>query len=60
MAETIQALLEASLRIDEVNEYHFLEWETGPVTQLGDDGRYCLPERGERLPLMWSVLATKT
>jgi len=60
MAETLQALINAGLRIDEVEEYKFLEWEAGPVKHLGDDGRYCLPERRERLPLMWSVLATKT
>jgi SAM-dependent methyltransferase len=60
MAETLQALINVGLRIDEVEEYEFLEWEAGPVNQLGDDGRYRLPERRERLPLMWSVLATKT
>lgn len=60
IAETLQALIDVGLRIDEVQEYDFLEWEAGPVNQLGDDGRYRLPERSERLPLMWSVLATKT
>ncbi|HLU31723.1 MAG TPA: class I SAM-dependent methyltransferase [Acidimicrobiia bacterium] len=60
MAETLQALIDAGLRIDEIEEYDFLEWEAGPVNQLGDDGRYRLPERRERLALMWSVLATKT
>lgn len=60
MAETLQALINVGLRIDGVEEYDFLEWESGPVNQLGDDGRYRLPERRSRLPLMWSVLATKT
>ena len=60
MAETLQALIDVGFRIDEVEEYEFLEWEAGPVNQLGDDGRYRLPERRERLPLMWSVLATKS
>ena len=60
IAEILQALIDVGLRIDEVGEYDFLEWEAGPVHQLGEDGRYRLPERRERLPLMWSVLATKT
>ncbi len=60
IAETLQALIDVGLRIDEVEEYDFLEWEAGPVNQLGDDGRYHLPIRSERLPLMWSVLATKS
>lgn len=60
MAETLQALIDVGLRIDKVEEYEFLEWEAGPVNQLGDDGRYRLPIRRERLPLMWSILATKT
>lgn len=59
MGETIQALIDAGLRIDRVEEYDFLEWEFGPINQLGDDGRYRLAEGRERLPLMWSVLATK-
>jgi len=60
IAEILQALIDVGLRIDEVEEYDFLEWEAGPVHQLGEDDRYRLPERRERLPLMWSVLATKT
>jgi hypothetical protein len=60
MAETLQALIDLGLRIDEFEEYKFLEWEAGPINQLGDDGRCSLPERKERPPLMWSVLATKT
>ena len=60
MAETLQALIDAGLRIDRIEEYDSLEWEAGPVNQLGDDGRYRLADGRERLPLMWSVLATKT
>ena len=52
-------MIDAGLRIDRVEEYDFLEWEFGPINQLGDDGRYRLAEGRERLPLMWSVLATK-
>jgi hypothetical protein len=60
MAEVIQALIDAGLRIDQVEEYDALEWEAGPVNQLGKDGRYRIAEDRGRLPVMWSVLATKT
>ena len=59
MADVLQALLDAGLRIDRVEEYDSLEWEAGPVKELGGDGRYQLREGRERLPVMWSVLATK-
>ena len=59
MAEVLQALIDADLRIDRVEEYDSLEWEAGPVKELGGDGRYQLREGRERLPVMWSVLATK-
>ena len=60
MAEVLQALIDAGLRIDQVEEYDALEWEAGAVNQLGEDGMYRLAEGRERLPVMWSVLATKT
>ena len=60
VAEVLQALIDAGLRIDRIEEYDALEWEAGPVNQLGEDGRYRLAEGRERLPVMWSVLATKT
>jgi len=59
MAEVLQALIDAGLRIDQIEEYDALEWPAGPVNQLGEDGRYRLAEGRERLPVMWSVLATK-
>ena len=60
MAEVLQALIGAGLRIDRIEEYDALEWEAGPVNQLGDDGMFRLRDGRERLPVMWSVLATKT
>ncbi len=60
VAEVLQALIDAGLRIDRVEDYDSLEWESGPINQLGEDGRFRLKEGRERLPLMWSILATKT
>ena len=60
MAEVLQALINAGLRIDKIEEYDSLEWPAGPINQLGKDGQFRLAAGRERLPLMWSVLATKT
>jgi hypothetical protein len=60
VAEVLQALIDAGLRIDQVEEYDALEWEAGAVNQLGEDGQFRLATGRERLPLMWSLLATKT
>lgn len=59
MGETIQALIDAGLRIDRVEEYDSLEWQALSQMVEGDDGLWRLPERRKRLPLMWSVLATR-
>ncbi len=59
MAEVLQALINAGLRIDKVEEYDSLEWPAGPINQLGEDGQFRLAGGRERLPVSWSVLATK-
>lgn len=60
MAETLQALIDAGLRIVAVEEYEFCEWQGISQMVLGDDGLWRLPEGTERVPLMWSVLAAKS
>lgn len=59
IGETINALIQAGLRIDRVEEYDECEWQGLPQMVLEDDGLWRLPDHRERLPLMWSVLATK-
>jgi SAM-dependent methyltransferase len=59
IGETLDALIRAGLRIDRVEEYDECEWQGLPMMIQEDDGRWRLPDRRERLPLMWSVLATK-
>jgi SAM-dependent methyltransferase len=59
IGETIDALIRAGLRIDRVEEYDECEWQGLAAMVRGDDGLWRLPDRPERLPLMWSVLATK-
>ena len=60
VAETLQALIDSGLRIDEVADYDFCEWQGIDQMVLGKDGRWRLPEGRERMPLMWSILATRT
>ena len=59
LEETINALIEAGLRIERIEEYDECEWQGLAQTVLEEDCLWRLPERRERLPLMWSVLATK-
>ena len=59
IGETIDALIQAGLRIDRVEEHEECEWKGLAMMVEGADGLWRLPERPARLPLMWSVLATK-
>jgi len=60
MGETLAALLHAGFRLDAIEEYDFCDWGQLLAQMVqGDDGYWRLPDRPERLPLMWSVLATR-
>jgi SAM-dependent methyltransferase len=59
LGETLNALIQAGLRIDAVEEYDTLEWQGLAMMVEGDDGYWRLPDQPDRLPMMWSVLATK-
>ncbi|MEX1125024.1 MAG: class I SAM-dependent methyltransferase [Acidimicrobiia bacterium] len=59
IGEILTALLDAGFRIDAVEEYDFCDWQGLDQMVQGDDGYWRLPDRPERLPLMWSVRATR-
>jgi hypothetical protein len=59
IGETINALIQAGFRIDRVEEHDECEWQGLAQMVKEEDGMWRLPDRRERLPLMWSVLATK-
>jgi SAM-dependent methyltransferase len=59
LGETVTALIEAGFRIDALKEYQFLEWQAMPSMVQGDDGWWRLPEGQDRVPLMYSIRATR-
>jgi SAM-dependent methyltransferase len=59
LAETVQALLDAGLQLTRIEEHTELEWAFFDWMVPTDGGRYALPERRERLPLMYSLEAVK-
>ena len=59
LGEIVTALIETGFRIEQLKEYQFLEWQAMPSMVKGDDSKWRLPEGSERLPLMYSVQATR-
>ena len=60
LGETINALLNAGLVLEFVNEHTFSEWRGIAQLVEGTDGRWRLPPAGEKhLPLMFSIRARK-
>lgn len=60
VAETLQALIDAGISIDRIEEYDSVEWQLLPQMVKCDDGLWRLPDGRERMPFMWSVLGTKS
>ena len=60
LGETIDALLQAGLRLDFVHEHREVYWQALPWMVPGDDPRaWVLPEHADRVPLMYSLRASK-
>ena len=59
LGEVVTALIDAGLSIDFLHEHTFTEYRALPGMVRGADGLYRLPDRPERLPLMYSILAHK-
>jgi SAM-dependent methyltransferase len=60
LGEVVTALADAGLRIESLREYPFVDWPM-EVLVKGADGRYRLPgELDGRLPLFFSLKASKT
>ncbi len=60
LGETIDALLQAGLHLDFVHEHREVYWQALPWMVPGDDPRaWVLPEHADRVPLMYSLRASK-
>ena len=60
LGETIDALLQAGLRLDFVHEHREVPWQALPWMVPGPDPRtWVLPEHAERVPLAYSLRASK-
>ena len=59
LGEIITGLIEAGLRIAELREHRFCDWQALPQMVRGKDGFWRLPEDPERLPLMYSLRAIR-
>jgi SAM-dependent methyltransferase len=57
LGETVQALLDAGMTLTRLADHDFCEWQAMPEMVLADDGRWRLPDRPERLPLMYTIEA---
>jgi SAM-dependent methyltransferase len=59
LGEIVQAVIDAGLRITRLEEHRSVEWPALPGMVEVDHGRYALPERPERLPLMYTLQAVR-
>ena len=59
LGEIVNALIDAGLRIDSLREYPFVDWKLDFLVE-GEDGKWRLPgELDGRLPLFFSLKASK-
>lgn len=59
LGETVQAVLDAGLVLTRLVEHTELEWQFLPQMVRNDAGRWVLPDRPERLPMMFTLEAVK-
>lgn len=59
LAEIVQALLGAGLRLVAIAEHRTIPWRALPGMEPTGDGSWALPEGGDRVPLTFAVTATK-
>ena len=59
IADVINSLIEAGLRIEFLNEYPFTVWEQFSFTERGSDGFYRLKNQKAEIPLLFTLKAVK-
>ena len=60
VGEVVSALLKAGLGLEALTEHEFLAWDQFPFMVADDEGLWWLPEGSHRLPLSFSLQATKS
>ena len=59
LGEIVQGALDAGLVITGLAEHFYTEWQAFPSMIKLEDGRWVLPDRPERLPLLFTLQAMK-
>jgi 2-polyprenyl-3-methyl-5-hydroxy-6-metoxy-1,4-benzoquinol methylase len=59
MSRIINSLINAGLRIEFFHEFDVTTYQALPFMIERDDGRYILPRNSDKVPLMFSIMATK-
>jgi SAM-dependent methyltransferase len=59
LSDIIGGLLKAGLKITDFQEYHHCVWEMFPGMVSDENNNFYLTENADRLPLMFSITATK-
>ncbi len=59
ISRIINSLINAGLRIDFFHEFDVTSYKALPFMVKRNDGRFVLPEDSEKVPLMFSIMATK-
>ena len=59
LSDIINALVEAGLRIERLDEYPYAYFKSHPFLKRSDDGFWRWPEKPDAIPLTFSIRATK-
>lgn len=59
LGAVVMALIEAGLRLELLHEHDFVVWKRWPFLEKSDFDTYRLPDGMPRLPLMYSIRASK-
>lgn len=59
LSELVTAVLGSGLEVTALREHTDCEWQALPSMVVGDDGRWRLPDRADRLPLMFTLEARR-
>ncbi len=55
----VNSLINAGLRLEFIHEYPFVSWKMFPFLEEKEDGWWYLPERLQKIPLMFTLKARK-